>query len=390
MNFRRWNSCGLLTCLVVTFSEAIAAPNVVSVDISDSERWVVEGQSFGSGPVVKLYDDFSKLTGDEANLAAEPLIGEWYFFRTRHGGGEHLIEGDGLASGRSIAVRDSLEGGSVNLFFGVEDQNGVHGLEHFQEVYFSYSIRDAEEFPGPNGGLENFSDVSSTKDAWMMFGDRGDNTVYSVESLNEPAGHDLYIPGWTGSGFVIAGNQTSMSPSFGQSALRNNWVFGEWNTKMFYGRLDPDDPYGDANGYFDFINKNGYFQNDRNGNLMTDQAEEGVPYPYWDRIKFFAWLRTGDAEVRRLLDMVYVATGDNANARVIVTDSDSLHTSTMMVHLGPVDWQDDRIEIVPISFGGASSGARYLYVIDTNEQVSEPFPLGDFAPRSPSVTITID
>lgn len=370
-------------------SNAVARPSVAGIDLSSDDVWVISGQSFGPGPTVKLYDDFSGLSYSSGEMTAEPLIGEWFFFRMRDGG-EHLIQSDSLVTGQSVIVRDSIEGGSVSLTFGIEDNSGVHGLEHFQEVYFSYSIRDAGEFPGPNGGLENFSDVSATKDAWMMFGRRGDNTSYSVESLGEPSGHDLYIPAWTGSSFNLAGNNSTLRPRYPQTALRDNWDFGGWHTKNFYAKLNPEDPYGDAEGYFDFVNANGYFQNDRQGNFMSDQTDEGVPYPYWDRVHFFSWLRRGDAEVRRMLDMVYVATGENANARIIVTDSDSLHTSTMMVHLGPVDWQDDRIEIVPVSFGGASSGARYLYVIDTNERVSEPFPLGDFAPKSPSVTITID
>lgn len=370
-------------------SNAAAQPSVAGIDLSSDEVWVISGQNFGPGPSVKLYDDFSGLSYSSGEMTVEPLIGEWFFSRMRNGG-DHLIDYDSLVSGQSVAVRDVSQGGSVNLTFGVEDAGGVHGLEHFQEVYFSYSIRDAGDFPGPNGGPENFSNISATKDAWMMFGDRGDNTSYAVGTLNQPSGHDLYIPAWTGSSFNLAGNNTSMSPAYPQTSLRDNWVFGGWVTKSFYGKLDPSDPYGEAEGYFDFINENGYFQNDRKGNLMSDQASDGVPYPYWDRIKFFTWLRTGDSDVRRLMDMVYVATGENANARVIVTDSDSLHSSKVMVHLGPVDWQGDRIEIVPISFSGASSGARYLYVIDTNEQVSEPFPLGDFAPRSPSVTITID
>lgn len=362
---------------------AFAVPDVSSINISDDGTIIIKGAGFGPGPNVVLYDDFSNTKIGSTDIRLHPQKGSWY--ETRHSGDPSKALRQGLegSQGSSLAVR-SADGTSYHkLTFGVEDASGVHGLKHFQEVYFSYSIKDEGEFPGPNGGYENFSDVSSTKDAWMMFGNRGDNTKYAVDGLGIPSGHDLYIPAWTGSGFTIAGNNTHMSPSYSQSKLKSEWSFGSWVTMMFHAKLDPTDPYGMADGFFAFLNQNTFHIDHREGNFMDDQTDDGVPYPYWDRIRFFAWLRTGDAEVTRLLDNIYVAIGDNANARVLLSDSKSLQTSRKVKHLLPDEWADNEITLKTNS--SDSNNLGYLHVINSKNEVSESIPVCVSCPAAPSI-----
>lgn len=369
--------------ITVATPTAVAAPNVSTLTFSSDGIITIEGNEFGGGPNVVLFDDFSKSKIGSSEIQLTPTKGSWY--ETRHSGdaSEAIRQGIEGSHGSSLAVRTADGTSHHKLTFGIEDSSGIHGLKHFQEVYFSYSIKDEGEFPGRNGGYESFSDISSTKDAWMMFGDRGDNTKYAVDSLGIPSGHDLYIPGWTGSGFKIAGNNTHMSPNYGQSELTNNWSFGDWVTKMFHAKLNPDDPYGNADGFFAFLNRNSYHVNHRDGNFMEDQSNEGVPYPYWDRIHFFAWLRTGDAEVTRLLDNVYVAIGDNANARVLLSNSKSLNTSSRVKHLLPSNWTDEKIT-ARVNAEDLNN-LRYLHVVTAGNEYSEGVMLCSDCPAAPSL-----
>jgi len=351
-----------------------AAPEIHDAHLNDFGEIVLKGVAFGQGPTVALYDDFSdiEILGESVNL--KPQVGSWFkaqstssvpFIDEEHGNTSLFVRGDGVSQ----------------LEFGVNDNSGPHGLKTFQEVYLSYTIKDLGDFPGPGGTMTEFSTQSATKDAWMMFGNRGDHTGYAV-SIGEVAGHDLFIPGWTGGGFNIAGNNTRLTPSYWPHDLRQNWAFGDWNTKMFHAELDPQDPYGDAEGFFSFLNKNAYHVNFRNGNFMEDQRSEGVPYAVWDRIKFFVWMRLGDADVNRVVDEIYVAIGDNANARVLLTNNDSLENSTRVFHLPPTSWTNS--EIIA-HFPDYLPGGRiyYLHVLDANNATSESLSLCQGCPNPP-------
>lgn len=364
--------------VILTTGNVMAQPTVASVQLGQHGEMVIKGSGLGSGPTIALYDNFddAEIVGGELKLT--PQVGQWHEISSS----SPLFHQDN-GGDLSLYVRGPAY---AKLFFGVEDPKAIHGLKTFQEVYFSYSIRDIGDFPGDNGTLDSFSTISSTKDAWMMFGGRGDNTAYAV-SKGEPAGNDLFIPAWTGNGFVIAGNNTSMNPNFWQHTLTENWDFGGWNTNMFHAELNPEEPYGAAEGFFSFINKNRYDVNVRKGNFMEDLREEGVPYPVWDRIKFFAWLRTGDADVQRLVDEVYVAIGPNANARVLVSDAETLETSTKAYHLIINQWNNSEIKASIPDHILKDSSDYFITVIDSNNERTTSIPLCPNCPSPPPLQL---
>lgn len=382
----------IIAMLLPMLSAASAQPVVDRVTPTSRSEVRLQGSDFGAGPRVVLYDDFSAASVDGENLTLRPLLGEWY--RTRDRGA--LEQGAFGPESRSLVGWNDTGLGTGSVEFGVVDPEGVHGLEHFQEIYISRTLRDLGAFPGANECCESFSPTSSSKHAWMMFGRRGDNTRYSVDVLGEPSGHDLVLPSWIGATFSIAGNQTSMRPRYYQRDLEDFWDFGGWVAKMFHGKLNPADPYGDAEGFFAFINRNGYFVNPREGRMMTDQTDEGVPYPYWDRVKISTWRRSSEADVKRVMDEVYVAIGSNANARVLLADSPALHSATRIKHLLPSRWSDDEIVLtMPKNSVGAaefihsdrfqlgralgpveSVGSYYLHVITADNQHAEAVAVG--------------
>ena len=365
-----------LSIVVIAFlaSAAIAGPRVNQTYLNNEGHLVIEGSDFGQGPTVALHDDFSKAELSAGEVTFNPQVGKWYEAKSS----SESLYTDTEHNRKSLYARGD---GYSKLFFGIPDSSGPIGLKTFQEVYFSYTIKDLGEFPGFGGGLENFSNASSTKDAWMMLGGRGDNTTYAV-SRGIPAGHDMYIPGWTGGVFTIAGNNTSMQPGFQQRELKENWDFGGWHTKMFHAKLSSSDPYGPAEGFFSFLNANAYHVNVRDGNFMTDQTEEGVPYASWDRIKFFAWLNSDDADVNRVLDEVYVAIGDNANARILITDGASLEASSRAFHISPRQWTDSKI-IADFPDYLPEGKAYFVHVADSENAFSKGHSLCPSCPEPP-------
>jgi hypothetical protein len=175
-----------------------------------------------------------------------------------------------------------------------------------------------------------------------------------------------------------------MRPRFSQTELKNAWDFGGWHTMMFHAELDPSEPYGPAEGFFSFLNKNAHHVNKRDGRFMEDQRSEGVPYTSWDRIKFFAWMNTGDADVNRILDEVYVAIGENANARLLISDGESLENSSRVFHLSPKQWTDSEI-VANFPDYLPDGNAYFLHVVDSENSFSEGFTLCQSCPKAPSV-----
>lgn len=350
------------TLVALYASTAQAAPEVQNVTILDSNHIEITGNGFGAGPHVAIFDDFndaSMISGQEVRLS--PLRGSW-----AEQSGTGYIQAEGNTDDQILIVRDSQLGTSLKFVFAEEDITGIHGKKHFQEIYVSYSEKDFRNFPGPNGTETSFSDVSSAKPVWLMFGDRGNNTSYAL-SQGSPAGHDMVLATWTGSSFITGGNTTKMSPNFSHRELRDNWAFQDWNTINFHAKLNSNDPYGKAEGFISFINTNFALKKERDGNFMSDQTEEGMPYPYWDRLKFYPWIRIGESDVKRAVDNIYVAIGDHANARVVLTDSPSLDKSRVLVHALPIEWSDSSITVrIPED----SRNPRYIHVVDSNEASS--------------------
>lgn len=378
-SIKSWGlALGWMTSLV-TSNVANSQPFIEQLGIDTAGKIQIKGSGFGEGPQIALYDNFDKASVINGQLVLEPQIGSW--LQTSSLNPELYRESE---HDLSLIVRGSSD---ANLTFGIPDSSGVHGLMPFQEIYFSYAVRDLGAFPGQGGTKTSFSDVSSTKDAWMMFGGRGDNTTYAV-SQGSPAGHDLYIPAWTGSGFNIAGNNTLMTPSFWQPELGDKWSFGNWNFNMFHASLNPNDPYGMAEGFFSFINDNSYHRNTRSGNFMHDQSEDGVPYPYWDRIKFFAWMRESHDDVQRIFDEVYIAIGPNANARALVTDAPTLEESSVAYHLPIESWGPNAIVApIPDHIRAELESAYYLIVLDSDNASSKGFKLCQRCPEPPQVQL---
>jgi len=335
-----------------------AKPVIQSADISESsgkEILTISGSGFGQGPSVALYDTFDNGFAGEIVSGVNAAVDGWHSLKAKY------TDADARSGSLSALVAENQN--ITGMVFGVADSEGMHGLKHFTEVYFSYSIKDLGVFPGANGTATSFSTESATKDAWMMFGWRGDNTDYAVNTLGVEQGHDLYIPAWTGAGFNVAGNETQMTPSYWQPMINDLWAFDDWNTVSFHAKLDVNNPYGNADGFVEFISSKGYAINLRSGNLMSDQVSEGVSVAAWDRIGFMSWVRKTEG-MERVMDDIYVALGDNSNARVILSDAPTFDGSTKVVHLLPLTWGDQQITIDYSAAKIKGDEPIYLHVID--------------------------
>ncbi len=317
--------------------------NGVQGDWTRGKNVVIQGSGFGSkGPSVVVFDSFDAgSNGAPINVNAD--VGTWLDVKNNTYTSKSGYSGSNSVIVVGPGVEGSLTGGKKG--------SGPHGLDAFQEIFFAVAIKDLGAFP--SGTKTSFSDSSSTKDTWLMLGGRGDNASFSGN------GHDLYITGHTGNGASkIAGNTTKTS---WWVTMKDYWQFGDWNRQTFYGKLNPSNPYGGAEGKFTVINAGGLFVSDYTGSLMTQLS--GVD-DSWDRVKFGAWYRD-TSETFRIMDDMYMATGPGARARVEVCDKPNYSDCTKVGILVPTSWSNSQVSATYYGAPVSPSNA-YMYVFDAS------------------------
>ncbi len=339
--------------------QGVPDPQQLTGTVAEGESIMITGTGFGEGPTVSVFDNFEGGSDGEEVDPESPTLGSWFAISEQP---RYLDLGDGARSGTKVVlVADS--GRAQQIVAGLPAEEGDEtfhdGLKAFQEVFYRYSVKDLENFPGSGGGPESFSDDSSTKDSWLMLGFQG----YSEEE-NDGQGNDLYIPAWAGS-FAISGNNAPKSYWFDLDEI---WDFGGWTVMSFYARLDSSDPHGDvAASYFQYFSDRGFRREDIDGPLIADEPG-GVP-PYWDRINIPGWYRDSD-NFRRVMDDMYVAIGPHAQARVELGNASTYSACTKFALLTPSSWTNDEIQATVRSGGFSDLGSLYLYVFNGNGGVN--------------------
>ncbi len=339
--------------------QGVPDPQELTGTVAEGETITITGTAFGQGPNVIVFDNFEGGSDGEEIDPTAPTFGSWYDISEHP---QYLDLGDGARSGKQVVlVADSSRAQQVVAGLPAEegDETFHDGLKAFQEVFFRYSVKDLQNFPGSGGGPETFSDDSSAKDSWLMLGFQG----YSEEE-NDGQGNDLSIPTWTKS-FAISGNNAPKSYWF---PLDEIWDFGNWTVMSFYARLDSNDPHGDvAASYFQYFSDRGFKRDEIDGPLIADEPG-GVP-PYWDRINIPGWYRQSD-NFRRVMDDMYVAIGPNAQARIELGNSSTYSTCTEFALLTPISWTHSEIRATVRSGGFSDLSSLYLYVFNGEGRVN--------------------
>jgi hypothetical protein len=305
---------------------------------------------FGPGPEnVVLFDSFEDHAGSVSKSG--PLVGQWWKIEDAAIHEEHAFSGS-----KSALLIDTSDGNQKSLRFAIPDNGATkaNGMRLFQEIYFSYAIKDLANFPGKGGTENSFADASSAKDAWLMLGARGDAGWKEV--YGQWTGNDLYIPGYNSGGFLVHGNSTNLREW--QGTFTKDWAFGDWNQIFFHGEIDDQSPYSSGTGFFGFANKHFMDFNHFSKALVTRSDKK----PFWDRLKFAPWYQLRNGNVRRLFDEIYVAIGDHANARVLIGDAEYLANVSRLHHALPRAWDTSQISANVDHLGLAEDQDWYIYV----------------------------
>ena len=323
----------LFAGLYLFVSAVLAQPFVSSVDTSKlgAGQLTINGNGFGAGPSVKLFERFedsSKTKAGNTIPLTSPTIGAW--------------------SSNDYAVYSPYSQ-SHSGNYSARMQNNPQLRFDFnpgiQEAFLIYWVRvpNGENFPGASTpGV--FPGVSSWKFAWF------------IDLDYKGASSDLWIPAHYGNGgFQISGNDTNtISPNLGNAW----WSWNSWVRIAVWMRANPSDPTAPGDVLFHTVSQEkGVAENWMKHAVFDTDGPYPKEYKY---VNIPGWIRSGAP----LYDDIYLAAGPNSIAHVELTDDANYSKSHAVAVQPSTSWSSSKI-VVDVNQGGFSSlNNVYLFVWD--------------------------
>lgn len=288
---------------------------------------VLSGSSFGGGPNIIVYDDFSGNQVGEVVALNSAYIGRWDSYGIWAGRPEVVeFQGSNMFRMRDFGHRLTSGHRMAQLETAFEKQT---------EIFFSFSAALGKEstFAGA-AEEEQFPEVSSWKFTWLLDGEGG--TAMGSEGL-----FDLCIPTQVGNGrFAIAGNDGTFG---GVVESKTAW---SWTSKNHFafslksGSVDVSTPFEYM--YYRHVGMaNKGFELKRGGDDL--RLNEGTTKTF-DRLRFNGWWGNGNNDnFDAFMGDIYVAVGENSMARVEISDSKSVEGATVIKPLPIISWSDTEI-----------------------------------------------
>lgn len=334
-------------------SAVMSQPIISSVDTSQlgAGKLTINGNSFGSGPSVKLFDTFESSTAKAGNNIPlnSPIVGAW-------------------TSSKAPVYSSSSQSHSGNYSAKMQNnpQLRLDLIPGVQEVFLSYWVRvpNGTNFPGA-GSPGVFSATSSWKFSWVIDQDYKGNSS------------DACLPTHTGNGsFSLGGNDGRIAGPLG----KNWWSWNSWVRIAVWLRANPTNPTAPGNVLFQTVSQ----EKGVNENWMNKPVfdADGPALKQYQYLNIPGWIKSGAP----LYDDIYVASGANAIARVELTDSANYLQSRKVAVQPAISWSSGKIAIDVNQGGFSSLNNVYLFVWDKDgnrNATGYPLSAGGSSPMYP-------
>lgn len=324
----------------------------VNGTVADGQQVTITGNNYGAdGPTIALFDDFKRGV-DGADITLGATIGNWVV--------RNHLPTYGIDSQNNIAGRFIGDGGG----------RLIAEFSDVQEIFVSYRVIIPPGKHFPNSGAPNtIPPGSQWKLVWLMDGDRG------------AAGNDdLVLPTWgNGTYFSIAGNDNAFQLPTGRGSGDTRWFsFLDWNRYSVYlqGGAVPDVDPGTvwAQGMSREFGQKIFTSTDKRL-FDGDDTPDGYKFEddaisRWNRLNVPGWHRGGDDEAAAMYDDIYIAIGENAQARIEIGNNNTYAGSTILAIATPSTWSENSITAT-IRQGAFQLGeTAYVFVIDKDGNAS--------------------
>jgi hypothetical protein len=323
-----------------------AAPHIDSIDgnIRNGGNITIIGSGFGnSGPSIAIFDDFENGT-DEQNIpigsSSVATLGQWD--RYKKGGSQIFFSDDYAWSGNLAYQGRSGPGYSGD---GIAIVNEFPPTKEIFGIWWVYFPAECEWPWTPELSY-------GWKQVWF-------------HSETDHTGSDFIvntIP-WPDGGSLVAGNHTGGYYQSGFSMPKGQWV------RMRVSWIGGGNNNGSVRIHYlmyDGSNTEGLWIDETNLTNMSDGNDN------YNFVELGAWTRVHPTTVAKLIfDDFYLATGDNAQARIEIGDASNYSDSTNLAVITPNTWQDDRIQATVRTGSFKPEMTAYLFVVDANGDASE-------------------
>lgn len=344
----------IIVVLIILFFPGLlySAPSITSASISGTTV-TVSGSSFGSGPSILFFDDFSDETAGQ-EVDGDGITGTYDTTCRGYGYSDTLLSND-------IGLR--VRGMASDNY---QCNNRVLLGSDYTEVFVSSMVYIPDGYVFPRDGMETeetMPDISALKHFWVYDSEDG------YAGITE--GADLYGPNWTGSGwYAVASNDAGISTFDTRDA---GW---EWDVpfRWTYWFKSNGLSSSGTDGMFQSVRSTGITQYDY-ANYKAMHVS-GHPKYSWDRISFPGYIRnltSYDADHNYVIDDVYIAAGSNAAARVELGDNSVYANCTKLAIQTHTSWSSTSISTT-LRYGPFDSGDTvYVFVIDSNNDPSSGY-----------------
>lgn len=325
----------LLISSLSVFNNSIAAPALNNITINDSlSEVIIDGNNFGESPNVVYFENF------EGNNKFESLLknsnSKWLPKRIT------IKEQDG---NNELRLRDPTT---------LLGQKGAQQLiVNFQNIYteafiaLSVKIPKGSTFAGASTP-RTFPNVSSWKFTWLMLGANGFQT----------SDFDICLPTHVGNGgFLLGGNNGNLTWI---ESGNKWWEWDNFNHISSYIKISKTNPTVDPIEYFWSVTNN--IVNIPPKMKTVPPSNFNSNNLAFDRINIPGWFGNGNNDLfDGRYDNIYVAVGDNALARVVITDSPVFEKSKFAIPVMAKSWTNNKIildtDVLPTK-------TVYVHVID--------------------------
>jgi len=326
---------------------AWAAPSISDVSwsgsLSDGTELTITGTDFGAdGPTVVLFDDFEDGTVPNAIPADRTApVGQ---YSGTQGTNPGYFSSTSAYSGAQSMQHDYTLGSSVYqevLFSPVDPQEVL--------IAYSWFCPSGANLPG-----EGHEEQTNWKLVWLM----GDDSA-ADDDVNLPVifGDQLDV--------LITGNDTPLDALSLYVGGPDGNVKGEWHRYVSYIKAGES-----LDGVLELheIGTSGVTVRYSSQTITTQNSGD-----QWERFHVPGYGRDNAVGGNSYgnFDDIYIATGA-ARARVEVTNNGTYASSTSMGLGTPTAWSDTSMSVV-FRQGNLTTGAAYVYVVDTDGNRSSGF-----------------
>lgn len=336
----------LVVLLFITPVVAYGSPTVSNVtpqNIVDGATLIISGTGFGSGPTIRLFDDFERGTIG-SSISTASTVGAW----TR--------------SVNTPNSSDVAHSGSRSMFAIESDVDHQFQLDFpdATEMFLSYWVRipDDNYFPAATSP-KTFPTPSAWKFTWLMDSPSG-GTV---------ANDDLCLPTYSGVGILqLTGNDYHPAPEIRLGT--GWWTWTGWNRISVWLKAALPNPTQNGTWWWQTIGSSVASGSRSQPVFDSDDNSYDDASIKWVRLNIPGWhANGGGAMVNAVYDDIYFATGPNAAARVEIGNNPIYANCTKLAIITPTEWSDLEITAT-IRQGGLSTGINYIFVIGSDNQPS--------------------